>query len=89
MRQVINDFDSLSDDDKLICIMNKACQHVSVLKAIITTMLLHAWNIVHGMACRRASRHMHTQVLDCQEYAPSRHMHTQMLDCQEYAPPQA
>ena len=33
MRQMINDFDSLGDDDKLICILDKGCKHASVLKA--------------------------------------------------------
>ena len=35
MRQITNDFDSLGDDDKLICILDKGCQHASVLKAIV------------------------------------------------------
>ena len=30
MRQIINDFDSLGDDDKLICILDKGCQHISI-----------------------------------------------------------
>ena len=29
MRQVINDFDSLGEDDKLLCILDKGCQHTS------------------------------------------------------------
>ncbi len=33
MRQIINVFDSVGDDDKLICILDKGCQHGSVLKA--------------------------------------------------------
>ena len=35
MRQMINDFDSLGDDDKLICVLDKGCKHASVLKAIM------------------------------------------------------
>ena len=35
MRQMINNFDSLGDDDKLICILDKGCKHASVLKAIM------------------------------------------------------
>ena len=35
LRQIINDFDSLGEDDKLICILDKGCQHASVLKAIM------------------------------------------------------
>ena len=35
MRQIINDFDSLRDDDMLICMLDKGCQHASVLSAIM------------------------------------------------------
>ena len=35
MRQVINDFDSLREDDKLVCILDKGCRRASVLKAIM------------------------------------------------------
>ena len=35
MRQIVNDFDSHRDDDKLICILDKRCQHALVLKAIM------------------------------------------------------
>ena len=35
MRQIVNGFDSLRDDDKLICILDKGCRHTSVLKAIM------------------------------------------------------
>ena len=35
MRQIINDFDNLGEDDKLICILDKGSQHASVLKAIM------------------------------------------------------
>ena len=35
MRQIINDFHSLGNDDKLICILDKRCQHASVLSAIM------------------------------------------------------
>ena len=34
MRQVINDFDNL-EDDKLVCILDRGCQHASILKAIM------------------------------------------------------
>ena len=30
MRQIINDFDSLGDDGKLICILDKGYQHISI-----------------------------------------------------------
>ena len=35
MRQIINDFYSLGDVDKLICVLDKGCKHASVLKAIM------------------------------------------------------
>ena len=35
MRQMMNDFDSLGDDDKQICILDKGCRHTSVVKAIM------------------------------------------------------
>ena len=31
MRQMINDFDSLGDNDKLICVLDKGCKHASCL----------------------------------------------------------
>ena len=35
MRQIINEVDSLRENDKLICILDKGGQHASVLKIIM------------------------------------------------------
>ena len=35
MRQVINNFDNLEEDDKLVCVLDRRCQHASILKAIM------------------------------------------------------
>ena len=35
MRQVINDFDNLEEDDKLVSVLDSGCQHASILKAIM------------------------------------------------------
>ena len=35
MRQVVNDFDNLEEDDKLVCVLDRGCKHASILKAIM------------------------------------------------------
>ena len=35
MRHIANDFDNLCDDDKLALVLDKGCQHLSILKNIV------------------------------------------------------
>ena len=35
VRQVVNDFDNLEEDEKLVCVLDRGCKHASILKAIM------------------------------------------------------
>ena len=35
VHEASNDFDNLEEDDKLVCVLDRGCQHTSILKAIM------------------------------------------------------